>query len=403
MSIYARHELDQERQAQVMHRTWELAMTGQYRDVDELGSVLRTEGLADAKRWLDVPLIRTRLADVCERAGRALLRPLPDPHETAAMSDESAIWHLLGAEVASFWMRDFEAYASCFEQSPRFRFQAWVREEGMTLREGWDTVAVRIRQDMERDPIQNPFFAFETVLENRNITINGDMAWCTFEAAYPTADLPGFRGPGREYDFRVVERRDSKWRAAFVGFFNLNFGQTDAPLWEVDATGKVLWQNSAAVLHLKNARDIVVRGGRLRMRQDSADERLREALGIVSNLDYGYLFRHRSLPVVVDPGHDLAATVWWVVAENGKLTVSFNDEPLLLARLDTAALAFGLSPAQHRLALALLEGLPLADAAARDGVSLSTAKTQLQRIFDKVGVRTQPALVRALLAVTERN
>ena len=53
--------------------------------------------------------------------------------------------------------------------------------------------------------------------------------------------------------------------------------------------------------------------------------------------------------------------------------------------------------------MALLEGLALADAAERDGVSLSTAKTQLQRIFDKVGVRTQPALVRALLAVTERN
>ena len=403
MSIYARHELDQERQAQVMHRTWELAMTGQYRDWAAVVTVLRGEGHLDVERWLDVPPVHTRLADVCDKASKARARQVPDPNATAGMSDESAIWQLLGAEVASFWMRDFETYSSCYVQSPRLRFQAWVREEGSTLRQGWDDVAVRIRQDMERDPIQNPFFAFETLLENRNITVGTDMAWCTFEAAFPTADLPGFRGPGREYAFRVVERHQSRWKIAFLGFFNLNFGQTDAPLWEVDATGRVLWQNSAAIGHLKDARDVVIRAGRLRMREDSADQRLTEALSMVAKLDYGYLSRHRSLPVVVDPGHDLPATVWWVVAENGKLTVSFNDEPLLLARLDTAARAFSLSPAQHRLAMALLEGLALADAAERDGVSLSTAKTQLQRIFDKVGVRTQPALVRALLAVTERN
>jgi D-xylose transport system permease protein len=40
-----------------------------------------------------------------------------------------------------------------------------------------------------------------------------------------------------------------------------------------------------------------------------------------------------------------------------------------------------------------------ADAARREEVSLGTAKTQLQRIYDKVGVRSQPALVRALLEV----
>jgi hypothetical protein len=98
--------------------------------------------------------------------------------------------------------------------------------------------------------------------------------------------------------------------------------------------------------------------------------RLGEALRIVVDLDYGYLSRRRSMPVVVDAGYDEAASVWWVVAENGKFTITRNVEQLLLARLDTAATAFALSPAQHRLAIALVEGLSLADAATNDGVAL---------------------------------
>jgi DNA-binding CsgD family transcriptional regulator len=33
------------------------------------------------------------------------------------------------------------------------------------------------------------------------------------------------------------------------------------------------------------------------------------------------------------------------------------------------------------------------------GITANTARTHLDRIFDKTGVRTQPALVRALLSV----
>jgi DNA-binding CsgD family transcriptional regulator len=215
--------------------------------------------------------------------------------------------------------------------------------------------------------------------------------------------LPGFRGPGVEDNVRVLERHNEKWLTAFHGFFNLNFGQTDAPLWEVDHSGTVIWQNPAAKVYIAGENDAMIRAGKLHLRDQQANEKLAEAIATIADLDYGFLSRLRSMPVVADAGHDLPATVWWVIAENGKLTVSFNDQPLLLARLDTASKAFSLSPAQHRLASALVEGIHLTVVAEREGVSLSTAKTQLQRVFDKVGVRTQPALVRALLAVTERN
>jgi DNA-binding CsgD family transcriptional regulator len=400
MSIFARHDLDQERQAVVMHRAWELAMSGHHRDASAVLTRLHSEKFDDAQHWLDAKHIRTKMDEVCNRAAAARMRSIPD---LLRADDAEMIWQTLAIENAAWWMRDFDTYGSCFLQSPRFKFHAWVREEGMTIRDGWDAFSKRTREDIARDPIPNPYFAFENTIENRNITVVGDMAWCTYNQVYQTADLPGYRGPGREDDVRVFERHDGKWLTAFYGFFNLNFGQTDAPLWEIDHTRAIIWQNPAAKIYMTSESDAMMRAGKFHLRDHQADEKLAEAIAKIVGLDYGFLSRRRSIPVVVDSGYDLPANVWWVIAENGKLTISFNDQPLLLARLDTASKAFALSPAQHRLTSALVEGMQLTDAAEREGVSLNTAKTQLQRVFDKVGVRTQPALVRALLAVTERN
>jgi DNA-binding CsgD family transcriptional regulator len=94
--------------------------------------------------------------------------------------------------------------------------------------------------------------------------------------------------------------------------------------------------------------------------------------------------------------------VWWAGARGGKLYVSTQDAALTARRLEAAAQMLGLSPAQTRLTGSIVEGLSLPDAARREGVRLSTARTHLQRVFDKVGVRTQPSLVRAVMSVGER-
>jgi DNA-binding CsgD family transcriptional regulator len=46
----------------------------------------------------------------------------------------------------------------------------------------------------------------------------------------------------------------------------------------------------------------------------------------------------------------------------------------------------------------IVDGKDLAAASALLGVSLNALRTQLQRIFDKTGARTQTVLVRALLS-----
>jgi DNA-binding CsgD family transcriptional regulator len=57
---------------------------------------------------------------------------------------------------------------------------------------------------------------------------------------------------------------------------------------------------------------------------------------------------------------------------------------------------FGLSPAESRLAAALMAGKSLSDVAIEASVQITTMRTQLSSILRKVGVKRQLDLVRVL-------
>jgi DNA-binding CsgD family transcriptional regulator len=61
------------------------------------------------------------------------------------------------------------------------------------------------------------------------------------------------------------------------------------------------------------------------------------------------------------------------------------------------AAAYGLTPAEAGVALAVVEAGGLARAASSLGISRSTARTHLQHVFQKTGVHRQAELVRLLL------
>ncbi len=72
---------------------------------------------------------------------------------------------------------------------------------------------------------------------------------------------------------------------------------------------------------------------------------------------------------------------------------TFGEQPIIDSRLTDL---FGLSPAEVRLAAALLSGKRLTDIAATHGVEVTTLRTQLSSIFRKVGVKRQVDLVTLL-------
>ncbi len=79
------------------------------------------------------------------------------------------------------------------------------------------------------------------------------------------------------------------------------------------------------------------------------------------------------------------------------LLVSDPDRQAL-PTAETIARLFDLTEAEARLTIALGEGLRIEDAAERLGITLSSARTYLKRIFNKTGITRQAELVRLVLA-----
>ncbi len=77
------------------------------------------------------------------------------------------------------------------------------------------------------------------------------------------------------------------------------------------------------------------------------------------------------------------ALVFPAVAETSRLWASLRD-------------SFGLTPAEIRLAARLRDGKTLKDAADELDVSINTVRNQLRAVFDKMGLKRQSDLVRAL-------
>jgi DNA-binding CsgD family transcriptional regulator len=83
----------------------------------------------------------------------------------------------------------------------------------------------------------------------------------------------------------------------------------------------------------------------------------------------------------------------------GAIALLFVSDPDTVAHESRSTLrpAFGLTPAEVRLARALCNGETLKAFSERQGVAYETARSQLRRIFDKTGARRQSDLIRLIL------
>jgi DNA-binding CsgD family transcriptional regulator len=307
-----------------------------------------------------------------------------------ATADREAIIALIHRNRIAIWTNDFELWDSCFVHADYMSRWGWWQAGGMYARRGWDQIAQRLRND------PTPFresYAYETRVQNLSLQLGEDMAWATFDQQYPDERYTG--GTGLVREARVFEKRHGEWKIAFL--ISMANGLGGSRIIHLDAHGTVLWRNDAAAAALQADDNIVVRAGVLHFRDRGADRQLREAVTWAATLDSGHMSAHGALPLLVEAGEGLATSIYWVIADAGVILFSFGDREVSDRRLDVAARIYGLSRAQRTLAGLVAEGLTLAEIAARMDVTVNTARTHLNRVFDKTGVRNQAALVRVLL------
>lgn len=309
--------------------------------------------------------------------------------------DEAAILALMHANRIAMWTANFDAWRNCFVHEAYTTRWGWWRAGGVFVRRGWDELNARVGRD---HPGRRDDFAFDTRIENVTIRIVGDAAWAVYDQLYPGYEDDGHVGPGLVHELRIFERRDGEWKIALLGFLDGNGGRRGDPMMRLGPDGAVLWTSRAAEALLVDSDDLVVRAGRLRFRNAAIDTKFRATLAWAQKLDGGLMSHQGAVPIVVEAGEGLPVNVYWIVASGGMILLVFGVGGLDARQLDMAATIYGLSPTQKRVAALVAEGLSLTQIAGRMAISATTARTHLNRIFDKTGVRTQAALVRMLLS-----
>lgn len=316
-------------------------------------------------------------------------------------ADEAAILAVLRAETDAWLRRDFPAMARHWVHSPKTRRMTALASLGTFVDEGWDAIEARMKLTMER--YSTPFAIAERIhWERVSVTVIGDMAWVSYDqVGTDTGD--DFEMPGVQHELKIFHRIDGAWKIGCLVMMGRSVEHETGPLIEVDEDRKVLWMNLPARERIRDHPALVVAAGHLRARRREGDAALGDALQwAFRELRFHAAPNGATRParsVMLGETEAAAPLYCWVVLEDGKALVSFDNAHMVARRIERAAALYGLSPAQVRLARLIVEGQDLSSASEVLEVSVNTLRTHLQRMFDRTGVRGQAALVGALLSV----
>jgi DNA-binding CsgD family transcriptional regulator len=171
----------------------------------------------------------------------------------------------------------------------------------------------------------------------------------------------------------------------------------------ISATNKILHMNSTAKRYTRAESGLRIRRGNLVTSKRSEQERLtaliaesvrtvrREGFGAGGTMPVSRI-SGRPLSVIVAP----LRTIGRPEEPCAVIFISDPDEQAELPR-DLLRRCYGLSSAESHLALMVIAGHSLKEAATNLHVSLNTAKTQLKSIFAKTRVKRQGELINLLL------
>jgi DNA-binding CsgD family transcriptional regulator len=313
--------------------------------------------------------------------------------------ERTAILDVLKAESDAWLRRDLDALASHWVQSPQARRMSSLARIGTHVEKGWPEILATFKRLAEQYPTS--YGEDRVRRENMNLVICGDAAWASFDQVGEKGD-DEFEMAGMQHELRVFQRIDNVWKIACIVVLQRTIDHETCPLIEVTAEKSVLWINAQAHEQIAGHAHLVISGGKLRARSPDAEALLQDAVAW-ANRHLHWSAPHTpedrlAQPIVLGEGDSGAPVFCWVLRQDGKILVSFNDNALARSRITTAANIYRLTVAQAQVAQLLAAGHDTAGTADQLGVSINTVRTHIQRMFEKTGTRTQSSLLALLLS-----
>ncbi len=303
--------------------------------------------------------------------------------------------------------RDVDAYPHAWVHAPYVRrSHSWSHaggnwsEGGLLVLEGWEDIWAGIRRLFEEAPWAA--YPHGTLRRNWNVRVGKNTAWATYDQ-YPldATGQPALQTVGFTHETRMLEKHSGKWKFTYMSYLHEIPSHADQALVRVSEDATISGMTRTAAERLANSETLRVHNGRLRAVEADADQQLRALIRQTARTNPWTIGLVR-VPLLLRTPWGSSDCICWISSSpdmRGDVTVAIGDDAASRLRLQNAVLVYHLSPAQAQLAEKIVAGHDLVLAADRLGVTVNTARKQLHRMFEKAGVRSQPALVTALLSV----
>lgn len=316
--------------------------------------------------------------------------------EAEAERERAAIRAVIEEETAAWLRGDVAGWAACWVQEAHAQHAIARPSVGARIMYGFDEISGFFAPHIEayRDASATPE---EIRRENWRISLGGDMAWATFEQLRPLDAGPD-GAPGRHNQMRILEKRGGAWKIAALFQIPNRIGYYASPWVRVDRAGRILDMGPGTAEALETHPCLSRAGGRLCVRHRGDAEKLALALAEADDLIRGRRGRPPR-PLVLSHAEETAISLAWVTNADMMIVVLLSDEGFLAGAIARAGRVFGLSPMQVRVATGLAQGKGTGVIAREIGIAPNTVRTHVRRMFERLEVNSQTALIRSLMSV----
>jgi len=232
------------------------------------------------------------------------------------------------------------------------------------------------------------------VRKNWKFVVRENMAWVTFEqcADEDTAEHMS----GSQMHTRILEKVSGSWKLLSSTGILSRLDFYDGPKIHVDGSTKILHASEESREVVAAHPVLKISAGRLSATMQKDVTRIKEAIqSAQKDIENG----KARLPVPLIFGEESESDIspCWIAILDMKIVVLLDNVRLVENTIETAGRIYGLSAMQMLVAAEIARGEELTSIANTLEVSTNTVRTHVKRMFDRVGVNNQKALIKRLL------
>ena len=301
---------------------------------------------------------------------------------------------IIERETAAFLNRSIDDLCECWAQEAYVQHTTILPYAGVVQVHGITGLRNHIQSHFENEkPLD--IDAASIVRKNWQFVVRESMAWVTFEQLGTAEEAAHMSGS--QMHTRILEKVGGDWKLVSSTGVLSRLDFFDCPNIQVDGTGKIVHASPDS----RNAVDVhpvlQITQGHISTITRKDTHRLRDEIQSAhKNIDAGTA--RLPVPLIFGEDTETDSSLCWIAILDMKIVILLDDVKLIESSIKTAAQLYGLSAMQMRVAEEIARGNDLTSIAATLEVSSNTIRTHVRRMFERVGVNNQKALLKRLLS-----